>query len=68
RLGGGRVDSVNDSEGLKSLFPAWTPETAISTERSFTLSPPVTLEQRLFYLHSGISFLQYNSIYAFFKY
>ncbi|WP_152909004.1 hypothetical protein [Thermincola ferriacetica] len=27
RLGGGRVDSVNDSEGLKSLFPAWTPET-----------------------------------------
>ncbi|WP_282432053.1 hypothetical protein [Thermincola ferriacetica] len=27
RLGGGRVDSVNDSEGLKSLFPARTPET-----------------------------------------
>ncbi|WP_282432166.1 hypothetical protein [Thermincola potens] len=27
RLGGGRIDSVNDSEGLKSLFPAWTPET-----------------------------------------
>ncbi|KNZ69611.1 hypothetical protein Tfer_1631 [Thermincola ferriacetica] len=27
RFGGGRIDSVNDSEGLKSLFPARTPET-----------------------------------------
>ncbi|WP_282432067.1 hypothetical protein [Thermincola ferriacetica] len=27
RLGGGWIDSVNDSEGLKSLFPARTPET-----------------------------------------
>ncbi|WP_160315506.1 hypothetical protein [Thermincola ferriacetica] len=46
RLGEGWVDSVNDSEGLKSLFPARTPETrpqvrmtirpgsVISTERS----------------------------------
>ncbi|WP_157723992.1 hypothetical protein [Thermincola potens] len=27
RLGGGRVDSVNNSEGLKLLFPARMPET-----------------------------------------
>ncbi|GAB4266818.1 hypothetical protein [Thermincola potens] len=27
RLGGGRIDSINDSEGLKLPFPARTPET-----------------------------------------
>ncbi|WP_157723988.1 hypothetical protein [Thermincola potens] len=66
RLGGGRVDSVNDSEGLKSLFPARTPETRPLSQdddlagfsdfnrTEFTLSPPVTSEQRLFHRHSGI--------------
>ncbi|GAB4265525.1 hypothetical protein [Thermincola potens] len=65
RLGEGRVDSVNDSEGLKLSFPARTPETRPRVtdddlagsgnfnRTEFTLSPPVTSKQRLFYLHSG---------------
>ncbi|KNZ68539.1 hypothetical protein Tfer_2868 [Thermincola ferriacetica] len=60
RFGGGRIDSVNDSEGLKSLFPARTPETrprvtdddlagfSDFNRTESTLSPPVTSEQRLF--------------------
>ncbi|WP_461569975.1 hypothetical protein, partial [Thermincola ferriacetica] len=52
-------------EGLKSLFPARTPETRPLSQdddlagfsdfnrTEFTLSPPADSEQRLFYLYSG---------------
>ncbi|WP_052218909.1 hypothetical protein, partial [Thermincola ferriacetica] len=69
RPGGGQIAGVDDSEGLKSLFPAWTPETRPLSQdddlagfsdfnrAEFTPALPVAPEQRLFHRKIGQALL-----------